>query len=89
MSKRYFSRVLVHPNHPEPRAICDRCGKQFLLSDLRWQTQVAGSSVVNRKLLVCKSCLDARSLFLLTVDVPQDPPVVHYATIEPYAIDEA
>lgn len=88
MTRRFFSRVEVNPARPEARGICDRCGIQYNLRDLRWQFQYVGGLYQNKRILVCGQCYDYPSEFLKVVVPPADPPVVYNARPEFYAIDE-
>lgn len=64
------------PTAPSPPGICDRCGFKYLLSDLTWQTQWAGSQLLNLRILVCCRCLDTPAEFLRTLILPADPPPI-------------
>jgi hypothetical protein len=89
MARRFFTKVDIDPRNPEARGICDRCGRQFTLSTLRWQFQYTPGGLKNLKILVCKTCRDDPSLFLKALFLPPDPEPVFNARPEFYAIDEA
>ena len=72
-----------------PWATCDRCGALHNLDKLKWQLQWCGTTLLNKKLLVCSRCWDIPSKFLKTLSLPADPPPVLNARPEPYSVDEA
>lgn len=88
MSWRYHGHAEVDPYQLDPFAVCDRCGGWYNHSNLRWQYQFAGTTVVNLRILVCPKCLDDMSPFLITPILPIDPPPVFDARPEPYSLDE-
>lgn len=64
----------VNIRSPEPAGICQRCGFLYHLSDLSWQYQWAGPSLVNFRLLVCyRTCLDVPNEQLRTIIIGPDP----------------
>jgi hypothetical protein len=88
-SWRFHGKASVDPKDPQPWATCDRCGFNFNLTALRWQTEWAGQTLVNRRLLVCQTCYDRPSIFQRALVLPTDPDPVLNPRPEPYAIDEA
>lgn len=59
--------------NPRAHAICDRCGGRYNHDDLHWQNDWAGVSMVNKRLLVCKTCTDKPQNQLRAIRLPQDP----------------
>lgn len=63
-----------------PWGICDRCGMQYNLSDLAWQYDWRGMSLVNLRILVCEDkCLDEPQEQLRAIFIPPDPAPVEDA----------
>lgn len=58
------------------------------LADMRFQWDWAGSTLVNKRILVSQDELDKPQRQLGTVILPPDPMPVMNARPEPYAIDE-
>jgi hypothetical protein len=81
-------RVEVSAIQPSPFSTCDRCGSNVNHKDLRWQYEWAGSTLLNKRLLVCSRCHDRPSPFLKSLKLPLDPVPVLNARPEPYLIDE-
>lgn len=52
---------------------CQRCGFNFQHRDLQWQFEYAGKTMLNKRLLVCRTCLDAPAPFLQAITLPPDP----------------
>lgn len=72
-------RSRISASHPRAQAICDRCKFLYNHDDLQWQMEYAGPHLVNKRMLVCRACLDvpspARRAVLLTADpVPVQNP---------------
>lgn len=88
MAWRPHGRAQVDPDNPRAWATCDRCSMLYNLNRLHWQSQWAGHSLINLRLLVCDTCLDVPAQFLRTPVLPPDPPPVFNARVEPYSIDE-
>ena len=51
-------RARTSASNPQAFAVCDRCGIWYNHVDLQWQYDWAGSSLINKRLLVCGRCLD-------------------------------
>lgn len=89
MSISFPGRARIDPTAPEALGICDRCGLQYSLRDLRQQVQWAGTTLINTGLLVCThTCYDVPSEFLRTLRLPPDPPPVYNTRVENFAADE-
>lgn len=59
--------------NPQAAAVCDRCSFRYNLSDLSWQFQWAGSTLMNTGFLVCRKCLDVPFDQYRTLILPPDP----------------
>lgn len=81
-------RADVNPDKPDAWATCDFCGFICNHSQMRWQYQYAGHTLVNLRYLVCEDCWDRPQPQLQTLIVPADPPPLFNARPEPYTIDE-
>ena len=68
-----MSRARTNASRPQAHAICDRCGFRYNHVDLRWQMDWAGSSLINKRLLVCGRCTDTPQEQLRTIVLPADP----------------
>jgi len=75
-------RARTNPRSPESHAICDRCGARVNHVDLSWQFDWAGSSLINKRILVCDPCMDTPQQQLRTIVLPADPPVIMNARPE-------
>lgn len=82
---RPHGRARVNPTGPRAFAVCDRCGFLYNHVNLSWQHDYRGASLMNTRLLVCKTCLDKpqpqNKPRVLTID----PPVIANARPEQYA----
>jgi len=59
---------------PEPTGLCMRCGFYYRLSDLEWQWEWRGPSLVNLQIQVCRrTCLDVPAEQLRVIRVGPDP----------------
>jgi len=79
-------RARTSSRNPQAHAICDRCGMRYNHVDLQWQMDWAGATVVNKRLLVCRHCLDAMQAQLRSLVLPADPPPVLNPRPETYAL---
>lgn len=66
-------RAKTNPSFPQAHAICDRCGFRYNHIDLSFQYQWAGKSLINKNILVCKSCYDRPQDQLRALLIPADP----------------
>lgn len=80
-------RASVNPSAPEAFGICDRCGFQYNLSQLQYQFDWQGTSLINKRLRVCSSCMDVPFEQNRTIILPPDPPSIYDPRPE-YYIDE-
>jgi hypothetical protein len=58
---------------PQAHAICDRCGGRYNHVNLNWQYDWAGASIINKRILVCRRCLDNPQQQLRAIVLPADP----------------
>lgn len=73
---------------PHAHAICDRCGFRFNHVDLHWQHEWRGPSLMNIRVLVCKSCLDVPQQNVRSIALPADPTPIINARPEFFDADE-
>ena len=69
---RPHGRARLSRRHPEASGVCDRCGVRITHIDLEWQHDWQGMQLVNRRILVCRRCLDEPSSTNRTVRIPPD-----------------
>lgn len=69
-------RARTSSRNPQAHAICDRCGGRFNHVDLNFQYDWAGATMQNKRLLVCRSCLDVAQQQLRAITLPGDPPPI-------------
>lgn len=81
-------RARTSSRNPQAHAICDRCGFRFNHVDLQFQYDWAGASIQNKRILVCRSCLDNMQSQLRSLTLPGDPPPIINARPENFATDE-
>lgn len=68
-----WGRARASSRNPRAFAICDRCGLGYNHDALSFQFQWAGTSLVNRQLLVCGRCMDTPNEQLRAIVLPADP----------------
>lgn len=68
-----WGRARANPWAPQAFAICDRCGLGYNHNQLRFQFDWAGTSLVNKQLLVCSACYDRPQEQLRAIILPADP----------------
>jgi hypothetical protein len=66
-------RARASANRPRAFAVCDRCGIWYNHDTLGFQFEWAGIALVNKRLLVCKTCLDRPHPQLKVVTTGPDP----------------
>jgi hypothetical protein len=81
-------RARVSSRRPQAQAVCDRCGIWYNHVDLRWQYDWAGTSLINRRFLVCLRCYDKPQQQLRAIILPADPVPIRNPRIEPFIKDE-
>lgn len=63
----------ISSRRPQAAAVCDRCGAIYNHVDLQWQYDWGGATLINKRLLVCRSCLDEPQQQLRSIVIPADP----------------
>ena len=81
-------RAKTNPKSPQAHAICDRCGFRYNHVDLAWQYDWAGASLINKRILVCRTCNDEPQQQLRAIVVPADPVPIENPRIEYFVDDE-
>ena len=81
-------RARTSSTSPQAHAICDRCGGRYNHSDLNWQMDWAGSTMINKRMLVCNSCNDRPQEQMRTIHLPADPQPILNPRPEMYAAAE-
>jgi hypothetical protein len=66
-------RAFTDSENPSAHGICDRCGFRYNLRSLSWQFDWAGTSMINKRILVCQSCKDDPQEQLRSITLPADP----------------
>ena len=66
-------RARVSSRNPQAAGVCDRCGGVYNHVDLGWQYDWAGASMINKRLLVCNTCMDDPQQQLRSIVLPADP----------------
>lgn len=82
-------RARANARNPRAFAVCDRCGIWHNHDQLSWQFDWAGASMVNKRILVCRRCLDRPQQQLRAIVIPADPVPIRNPRTEPFAEDEA
>lgn len=81
-------RAATDPSSPRGWATSDRNGMISNLENMQFQWDWAGTSLVNKRILVSADELDEPQQQLRTIILPPDPPSLLNARPEQYAIDE-
>ena len=79
-----LGRARVNARNPQAAAVCDRCGGVYNHVDLSWQYDWAGARMINKRLLVCRSCTDTPQQQLRSIVLPADPMPVMNARPQNY-----
>lgn len=66
-------RAKTSSRNPRAKGVCDRCGIWYNHDHLQFQFDWAGTSLVNKQILVCKRCLDKPQQQLRAIILPADP----------------
>jgi hypothetical protein len=82
------SHFRVDPTNPRAKAVCDRCGQQWQLEELKWQYQWVGPRLQNLRVYVCPPCLDKPQPNIKTIVIPADPIPVFNPRPEQYVSDD-
>lgn len=86
--RRHPKRAEVDPSSPRAWATSDRNGMINNHDKMQWQWDWAGTSLINKRILVSPDELDVPQEQLRTIILPIDPPPIINARPEPYFIDE-
>lgn len=82
---RPHGRARVSSKNPQAFAICDRCGFLYNHADLGWQYDWAGASLINKRILVCRPCMDEAQQQLRAIVLPADPTPIINPRVQNYA----
>lgn len=66
-------RARTSSRAPRAHAICDRCGFRYNHDGLAFQMDWAGTTLINKQLLVCRPCYDRPQEQLRAIVLPADP----------------
>lgn len=66
-------RANVDPRNPAAFGVCDRDGFRYNRNELVWQFEWSGNQLRNKRILVCKRCLDIPNPQLRSYSPPPDP----------------
>jgi hypothetical protein len=81
-------RGRVSSTNPQALAVCDRCGFTYNHVDLKWQFDWAGTQLLNKRILVCETCLDTpQPNGQRTIIIPPDPLPIENPRPEPYSVE--
>lgn len=78
-------RAKVSSSNPRAFGICDRCGFLYNHDNLQWQFDWAGASLINKRILVCNTCLDVPQEQLRAIVLPADPVPIMNPRVQNYA----
>ena len=81
-------RARTSASNPRAFAVCDRCGIWENHENLRWQFDWRGASLMNIRLLVCRTCYDTPQNQLRAIIVPADPVPIANPRVESYVANE-
>lgn len=81
-------RARTSPRGPQAFAVCDRCGIWYNHVALQWQYDWSGASLVNKRLLVCRICLDVPQQQLRAIVIPADPAPIVQPRVENFVTAE-
>lgn len=79
-------RARTSARNPQAHAICDRCGFRFNHVNLQWQMDYAGSGIINKRLLVCRSCNDEPQSQLRAIIIPADPVPISNPRVQDFTL---
>ena len=68
-----LGRARISAKAPQAAGQCDKCGFIFTHADLRFQFDYAGTGLINKQMLVCRSCEDVPQHQLRAIVIPSDP----------------
>ena len=79
-----LGRARISARNPQAAGVCDRCGFVYTHSTLRFQHDWAGASLINKKLLVCRTCYDVPQQQLRAIIIPADPVPIMNPRVQNY-----
>ena len=82
---RATGRASVSSRNPRAFGICDRCGFLYNHDRLQWQFDYAGAGLINKRILVCRPCLDTPQNQLRAIVLPADPTPIQNPRVQDYA----
>lgn len=82
---RPHGRARVSARNPQAFGICDRCGFLYNHSNLQWQFDWAGASLINKRILVCDTCNDKPQEQLRAIVLPADPMPIINPRVQDYS----
>lgn len=85
---RATGRASVSSRNPRAFGICDRCGFLYNHDRLQWQFDYAGAGLINKRILVCRPCLDTPQNQLRAIVLPADPTPIQNPRVQDYAAAE-
>jgi hypothetical protein len=77
-------RASTSSRNPQAFAVCDRCGIWYNHVALQWQYDWAGASLINKRLLVCRPCLDVPQQQLRAIVIPADPVPINQPRLQDF-----
>lgn len=83
-----LGRARISARNPQAAGICDRCGFVYNHNRLSWQYDWAGASLINKRILVCDTCLDVPQQQLRAIVIPADPVPIQNPRIQDYVTAE-
>ena len=81
-------RAQTSSRNPRAFAVCDRCAIWYNRDQLNWQMDWAGASLINKRILVCNTCMDTPQQQLRAIIIPADPVPISNPRVEQYALSE-
>ena len=85
---RATGRASVSSRNPRAFGICDRCGFLYNHDRLQWQFDYAGAGLINKRILVCRPCLDTPQNQLRAIVLPADPTPIQNPRVQDYVAAE-
>jgi len=82
-------RAKTSAKNPLAFGICDRCGFNYNHQDLAWQFDWGGASLINKRILVCRPCMDTPQNQLRAIVLPADPVPIMNPRVESWSDAES
>ena len=86
---RPHGKARVSARSPQAFGVCDRCKFLYNHTDLSWQFDWQGSSLINQRVLVCRRCMDVPQPQKRAIIIPADPVPVQNPRPENYVAAES